>query len=241
MCRKRSACSNWSTRRIRMAALFSRKQVLRAIGAFAGTAWLSDAQVPLPEAPATKLSMPGLYPGRVVGVYNPGTLVKGRVQADAIRKSIRKGMAELTDTDGGAKAWKKFFEPDDIVGIKLNPNSPHVYSSPEVLHEIVSGLASAGVPNSNIVVYDRYRQGLLSRNIPSWLPEGVRSSYAAAAFTDDQTGINGYDPEHYVELPLVNPNLDPRNVAVRRSYAAKFITREVTKLINVPVLKDHQS
>src|SRR5208337_5076994 len=31
------------------------------------------------------------------------------------------------------------------------------------------------------------------------------------------------------------------NLTARRSYAAQFITREVNKLINVPVLKDHQS
>jgi uncharacterized protein (DUF362 family) len=177
----------------------------------------------------------------VVGVYNPHTLVKGRVQADAIRKSIRKGMAELTDTDGGARAWKKFFEPGDVVGIKLNPNSPHVHSSPEVLQEIVSGVESAGVPRRNIVVYDRYAKSFAEAGMASWLPEGVRSSHAADELVFDQTGMNGYDPDHYVELPLVTPGLEHHDVGVRRSYAAKFITREVTKLINVPVLKDHQS
>src|SRR5208337_1984558 len=31
------------------------------------------------------------------------------------------------------------------------------------------------------------------------------------------------------------------NLTARRSYAAQFITRQVNKLINLPVLKDHQS
>jgi uncharacterized protein (DUF362 family) len=44
-----------------------------------------------------------------------------------------------------------------------------------------------------------------------------------------------------MELAVVLPGQDPANPAARRSYAAKFITQEVNKLINLPALKDHQS
>jgi uncharacterized protein (DUF362 family) len=220
--------------------LFSRRQLLRALAAYPAARWLLNAQVSS-QAPAGKLSMPGLYPGRVAGVYNPATLADGRVQREAVRNSVRKGMADLTDTDGGAKAWKKFFDPGDIVGIKVNPNSPHVHSSPEVLHEIIAGLNSAGVPNANIVVYDRYRKSFADAGMASWIPEGVRTAFAADQYTDDQTGIDGYDPDHYVELPLVAPPRDPKDPVARRSYAARFITRQVNKLINLAVLKDHDS
>jgi uncharacterized protein (DUF362 family) len=42
-------------------------------------------------------------------------------------------------------------------------------------------------------------------------------------------------------LPLTLPGYDVSNIVARRSHAAKFITKEVNKLINLPVLKDHQS
>ena len=56
-----------------------------------------------------------------------------------------------------------------------------------------------------------------------------------------QQGIEGYDPEHYMDMAVTLPGYDIKNEAARRSYAAKFITKEVNKLINLPVLKHHQS
>ena len=44
-----------------------------------------------------------------------------------------------------------------------------------------------------------------------------------------------------MDMALTLPGYTIDNVTARRSYAARFITREVNKLINVPVLKDHQS
>ncbi|MGH7967395.1 MAG: DUF362 domain-containing protein, partial [Limisphaerales bacterium] len=50
---------------------------------------------------AGKLRMPGPYPGRVVSVENPGVLVSGQYQADAVQQMMRRGMMELT----GADSW----------------------------------------------------------------------------------------------------------------------------------------
>ncbi|MBI5828909.1 MAG: DUF362 domain-containing protein, partial [Chloroflexi bacterium] len=43
------------------------------------------------------------------------------------------------------------------------------------------------------------------------------------------------------EEALVLPGQDPSSLTARRSYAARFVTRDVNKLINLPTLKDHQS
>src|SRR5258708_17885718 len=42
-------------------------------------------------------------------------------------------------------------------------------------------------------------------------------------------------------MALTMHGSDAGNLTDRRSYAAQFITRQVNKLINLPVLKDHQS
>jgi uncharacterized protein (DUF362 family) len=42
-------------------------------------------------------------------------------------------------------------------------------------------------------------------------------------------------------MALVTPGQDPTRVQSRRSYVARFLTQEVNKLINLPVVKDHQS
>ncbi len=189
----------------------------------------------------TKLSMPGLYRGRVVAVEHPGSIVSGTFKADPIRQMMLKGMASLTGASG-PDAWKQFFEPGDVVGIKVNPvGQPHVISSPEVLNEIIAGIRSAGVAAKDIVVYDRYRAQFFKAGFDKWLPQGVRTANAAEDYETVQQSMTGYDPEHYMDMALVQPGYELTNLAARRSYAAEFITKKVNKLVNLAVLKDHQS
>lgn len=193
------------------------------------------------KAETSRLAMPGPYRGRVVAVHHPGSILSGRYQADAVTQMMRKGMTGLT---GGTweEAWKQFAGPGDVVGIKVNPvGQPHVISAPEVLREIISGLRAAGLRASDIVVYDRYRDQFLNAGFQKWLPEGVRTSSATGDYDEIQQAIEGYDPDHYLDMALTRPGYDISNLTARRSYAARFITREVNKLINLCVLKDHQS
>lgn len=188
------------------------------------------------------LGMPGPYRGRVVAVESDASIVSGAYQAEPVKRMIHRGMTELTGASAPAEAWKQFFEPGDVVGIKVNPvGKPHVISAPEVLREIIAGVMSAGVKPQDIVVYDRYRKQFVDAGFDKWLPEKVRWMAAVEDYEGIQLGIDGYDPEHYMEMALVQPDQDLSNATMRRSYAAKFITREVSKLINLCVLKDHQS
>jgi len=227
----------------------TRRQCLRALGGVAAAAAVGPSARSIAAAVQTagkaersKLAMPGLYRGRVVAVESAASIVSGAYQAETVRDMMRRGMAALTGAGGWAEAWRTFVEPGDVVGIKLNPvGAPHVMSDASVVREIIGGLQAAGVKARDIVVYDRYRAQFFKAGFDKWLPEGVRTMSAAEDYEAIQQKIEGYDPDHYVDLPLTLPGYDVDNLTARRSYAARFITREVNKLINVPVLKDHQS
>jgi len=195
------------------------------------------------EKPAvSRLGIPGPYRGRVVEVRHRGSVVSGVYQAGPIRAMMRRGMTALTGAEDWAEAWRVFFEPGDVVGIKVNPvGAPHIISSAEVIYEIVDGLKSAGVKVRDVIVYDRYRRDFLAAGFDKLLPEGVRQSSGSDHYDLVQLDINGYDPEHYLEMALVTPGQDPANPEARRSYVARFLTRDVNKLVNLAVLKDHQS
>ncbi|MGH9627123.1 MAG: DUF362 domain-containing protein, partial [Bryobacteraceae bacterium] len=194
------------------------------------------------KAEDSKLAMPGLYRGRVIAVEHPNSIVSWKVQAEPIRQMIHKGMMDLTGAPDVQSAWRQFFQKGDVVGIKVNPvGMPHVISCSEVLREIISGLNSAGLKNEDIVVYDRYRAQFYKAGFNKWLPQGVRSSSATNDYDNVQQAIEGYDPDHYMDMALTLPGQDINNPTARHSYAANFITKEVNKLINLPVLKDHQS
>lgn len=218
---------------------WTRRECLRTAAGTFGAALITSTSS---KADTGKLAMPGPYRGRVVAVESQASIVNGAFQADPIRDMMRRGMKDLTGANGWQDAWRVFFQPGDVVGIKVNPvGQPHVISSPEVVREIIAGLNAAGIKNPDIVVYDRYRAQFVKAGFAKWLPEGVRTSSAVEDYEEIQQGIEGYDPDHYMDMALTLPGYDIGNLTARRSYAARFITKEVNKLVNLPVLKDHQS
>ncbi|MGD0696988.1 MAG: DUF362 domain-containing protein [Terriglobia bacterium] len=228
---------------------FSRRECLKAVSggvaaavAAGGAKALAFVARSESKADASRLAMPGLYRGRVIAVHSPAVLVSGQYQAEAVGEMMRRGMKELTGADDWRDAWRQFFEPGDVVGIKLNPvGQPLVKSDAAVVREIVAGLEAAGVKRQDIVAYDRYRTEFFRAGYDKWLPEGVRTSYATDKVDPAQQAIEGYDPDHFMDMALTLPGYSVDNLTARRSYAARFITREVNKLVSVPVLKDHQS
>src|SRR5262249_59903466 len=73
------------------------------------------------KTPDNKLGIPGPFPGRVVAVRHPGSIVSAAFQAEAIRAMMHQGMVGLTGASDWAESWRLFFEPGDVVGIKVNP------------------------------------------------------------------------------------------------------------------------
>jgi uncharacterized protein (DUF362 family) len=215
-----------------------RRQFLKT--AMAAAAYAAAPGIARPAA--GELGLPGPYPGRVVAVDHSGSVANRAYNRAAIRDMMRKGMMELTGAPTPEEAWRVFFSPGDVVGIKLNPvGRPYVVSAPEVVLEIIEGLKSAGVKLNNMVAYDRYRAEFISAGFDKWLPEGVRWTYGTDKSHPLQLDMDMYDETQYIDLPLVLPRADAANPHHRRSYLANFITKDVNKMVNLCVLKHHQS
>jgi uncharacterized protein (DUF362 family) len=194
------------------------------------------------SANVAKPGLPGPYPGRVIAVQSPASIVAGQYQPAVIDQMMNRGMLELTGAPGWPDAWRALFEPGDVVGIKVSPvGGPKLCSDVSVLRRIVDGLEQAGVKRTDIIVYSRYRQEILETNIDKWLPDGVRWAGASEQYNDVQLDMDGYDRDHYMEMALIKPGDDPNDSHFRRSYVAKVIAQQVNKFINLPVLKHHQS
>lgn len=209
---------------------WSRRELLWALG--------SGASAARGAAPS---GMPGPYRGVVAAVESPAAIANGQYQAESVRRMMRRGMELLTGA-GWVDAWRQFVRKGEVVAIKVNPvGGKLMCSAPEVLREIVAGLMAAGIPARDIVVYDRYRKQLLEIGFHQWAQDGVRHAAAVEDYDPVQQAIEGYDPDHYIDMALTLPGQDSSSLTARRSYAARFLTREADKLINLCVLKDHQS
>lgn len=196
-----------------------------------------------PDAKSLPLGIPGPYPGRVIEVHHPGSVVQSKVQREPVRDMVKRGMSELTGAPGDVDAWRGFFEPGDVVGVKVNPvGQPHSISSHELVHEVVAGLKSAGVKPKDIIVFDRYRRQFRRAQYEKNLPDGVRWDAAVHDYDNVQLDVEGYDPEVFREIDLAAVNHhDPRDDRVRRSHLCLIVSRKVNKIVNLPVLKDHGS
>jgi hypothetical protein len=215
----------------------SRRDYLQLVaGAVAGGSTLLNA------TGAETPGIPGPYRGKVVGVSHSECLQGGAYQAEPIHEMLNRGMCGLTGAANPGDAWRRFFTPADVVGIKVNPvGQPTICSSFELLHAILEELQNLGVKPGNITVFERYRKNIEDSPYSSWVPKNIRRAYAADAYEPIQMKLDGYDPDCYVELPFTLPGYDVSDKTACRSHAALFISRDVNKLINLPVLKSHNA
>lgn len=237
-------------------------------GGFGRRAFLSGAVLPLvaglhasAQEPkqgaggAERLGIPGPYPGQVVEVRNPAMIKAGVKNREAVQVTVDRGMKELTGADDAVGAWRSFFEPGDVVGIKMNPvGNPLANSSSELMLAVIDGLKSAGVKTKDMIVFERYRDEFIGAKMHEAVPDGIAWTGLGVAYNAHQTDIKGddleagnldhvagYDPDEFMTMELVGNGEDPKDDRTRRSHLGLLVTRRVNKLVLLPVLKDHGS
>jgi uncharacterized protein DUF362 len=177
--------------------------------------------------------MPGPFPGRVVSVrsdrsVDPST---GAANDEIVREMMARGMRALTGASTAADAWRRFFVPSDIVGIKVNCGGyPHCVSAYEIVADVVRQLTGIGVPVSHIYVYERFQDQMDEVNYAPHLPDGVQ--IVAAERANRNVDNSGYDPETYLEADFFGEE-------DTRSNVMRLVSRLLTKIINIPNMKDH--
>jgi uncharacterized protein (DUF362 family) len=182
-------------------------------------------------AAVSSLRMPGLCPGRVLEISHERSIAANRVSQSIVRQMIEQGMRELTGEKDPRLAWSKFIQPQDTVGIKINPSgAPACCSSPEIVREIVAGVQSVGVPARNVFVYDRYAYEMDIGSYQTLAPMGVR----VIGVQEHKLDVSGYDPNVFCEANFFGE-------WETRSYMASIVSSGVSKIINVPTMKDHSA
>jgi hypothetical protein len=206
-----------------------------------------DAHHPVKELPKLKIvtphhrpahaaaghGMPGRWPGTVVRVRAANCVNEetNEANADVVREMMARGICALTRESTPEAAWRLFFEPKDIVGIKVNCGGhPNVVSAYEIVAETVKRLGEVGIPPTQIYIYERFQNQLDEVNYPPHLPDGV--TIVAAERANRYSDNNGYDPTVYLEADLFGEE-------DTRSNMMRLVSQRLTKIINIPNIKDH--
>jgi hypothetical protein len=184
-------------------------------------------------APAATPGMPGPYPGRVVSIKSDKSVdvATGKANDEVVREMMAQGMRALTGAATTPEAWRRFFQPSDVVGIKVNCGGyPHCISAYEIVAETVRQLRDVGIPVSQIYLYERFQSQLDECNYAPHLPDGLQ--IVAAERANRYTDNSGYDPATYLEADLFGED-DTRSSMMR------LVSKRLTKIVNIPNMKDH--
>jgi uncharacterized protein (DUF362 family) len=183
--------------------------------------------------PAAVPGMPGPYPGKVVSVKSEACVdtTTSAANADVVRQMMARGMCALTGDTTPQQAWRRFIEPADVVGLKVNCGGhPWCVSAYEIVAEVIQQLRTLGVPPTQVYIYERFQNQMDNVNYAPHVPEGVQ--IVAAERANRYSENNGYDPATYVEADLFGEE-------DTRSNMMRLVSRRLTKIINIPNMKDH--
>ena len=134
---------------------------------------------------------------------------------------INTSLARLAIATRPEDAWAKFFQPDDVVAIKVNAiTGKKLSTSPALVRAIADGLTSCGVHPDKIIVWDR-----------------ASCELDAAGF---QVNFANEGPLCYgTDAPSAGYETSPTILGAVGSCFSRIVTENATALINVPVLREH--
>lgn len=176
---------------------------------------------------------------RVVVVEAKETIVNLKIDPAAVEQLVHRGIQAWTGRTSPAEAWREIVRTNEVVGIKVFSAPGRMAGTrPSVVEGIIIGLLAAGVPATNIVIWDKRIAdlggagyfGLAERH-------GVRIADATTA---------GWDDQKYYDNPLLGKlvwgDLDFNRqtpAAGRYSYVTRLLTEEIDRLIVVSPMLNH--
>lgn len=178
-------------------------------------------------------------PARVVIVEDAAATEGFRPRPDRIAPMLQRGLTNLTGKATIQEAWLSLVSTQDVVGIKVysKPGSSSG-TRPAVAAALAESLISAGLPPHNIIVWDKSESDLRRAGFHELRGElGIRVAASAAA---------GYDSTNYYDTPLLGNlvygdfEFEKRGEGVgRKSFVSRLVTGEITKIINLNPLLNH--
>lgn len=176
--------------------------------------------------------------GRVLVVQNPAATAAFEPQPAAIERMVGQGIAAFTGAPNEKSAWLSLVSTNDRVGVKVHSLPGASGTRKPVVEAIVRGLLAAGLPPKQIIVWDRRLSDLRQAGFFELAERhGIRIAGAVEA---------GFDETKFYETALLGKIVygdlefgKSGEEIGRRSYVSKLVVSEMTKIISVVPLLNH--
>lgn len=167
--------------------------------------------------------------------------------ATVTRRMVDRVVRAATGQNDTVKAWRSLVSPNDRVGIKVAAAGGRYFASHHgIVEAILDGLEQAGVPRSHVIIWDREADDLRAAGYIS-----ERGGYQTASIPPTR----GYDRSAQFSAPILGKLIwgdllfeekqgklgkrsEPADQLSSSSYLSTVLSKQVTKVINVPVLSD---
>lgn len=193
-----------------------------------------------PLLAADSLSLAPATPrAQVVTAQNPQATEAFKPVPEIVETMVNQAITNLTGKATVAEAWASLTGTDEIIGIKVftAPGSA-TGTRPSVVAAVVSGLLAAGIPTNHIILWDRHAADLRRAG---FFDLGERFGIRVAGAADA-----GYEAQKFYENSLIGSlifgdlEFGKKDEGVgKKSFVSKLVTREMTKIINIAPVLNH--
>ncbi len=156
----------------------------------------------------------------------------GHVRPRLVLDMVNRGITELTGAGNLRNAWFPFFQPEDVIGIKINAisfkgltNTPLANHYPVLTNAIISSCAEAGIEEKQFVIWDRSDAEL------------VNLGYTLSKDTDRLRVFGTY--KHHRGSDGIGFHPEQHPAGKKSTRLSRILSDICTAMINVPVIKPH--
>ncbi len=176
---------------------------------------------------------------RIIIAQNPDSITAYIPRLEPIRSMVASGLTNLTGQSNVLEAWRSLVSTQDTVGIKVHSGPGGTSGTRSaVVEAVILNLLELGLKPDQIIVWDKY---LASLRIAGY--ERLVDLYKIRLAGSMDAG---FDTNQFYETPLLG-NLvygdhdygSKLEGTGRKSYVSKLVTKEMTKIISIAPLLNH--
>ena len=172
-------------------------------------------------------------------VHDPEATVAFTPNEQRVETMVARAITNLTGKATVSEAWRVFVSTQDTIGIKVfSEPGPNSGTRPAVVAVVIKQLLAAGQAPDHIIIWDKRQADLRLAGFTAMAKQlGVRAAGSAEA---------GYDETKFYDTPLLGNlvwgdlEFGKKGTGIgRKSFVSKLVTEQMTKIINITPLMNH--
>lgn len=176
---------------------------------------------------------------RVIIVQNPKATEVFQPNPAVVQTMMARGLLSLTSQTNIPQAWHSLVSTQDVIGIKVYTGpGPSFGTRPAVVEAVVKELIESGIPPNKLIIWDRSRADLVQAGFRRLaIDYGIR---LAGVLDGDYDGAVFYENPIIGTLVFGDVEFGKNGEGVgRKSYVSKLVTQEITKIISISPMLNH--